>query len=357
MDNLDHGRTVIMAVIRTEHGRERTRFHLTDEKRMPILKARRYKNDAVLYVFTDREPSPYLIGSDFNSPPDRMRRPSNPRYFRGYFAQPAKTRPIRVDWHQYGIKRAHEELLRLAGNSNAVVHSYVPEATTYGYMYAFEHKAKGWLKIGMTNKPDEYYCWTRIRSYCAVRGLPENGWELLGLVKTGVPAKLEDTMHRKLRQYRVTQEDGETELFTCPVAVYQEALAALAEFITKNPPRSTAEALAHTKALREKTAQENAARHQQILQAKANRQKYEARRRREASQRATAKAARIEAEKLAALKRAADQRAAEVARLDEELATLQAKENAPKWFDWGGKARRQTMININDRLIELAART
>ena len=50
----DFGRTLIMAVIRTEHGRERTRFHLSDEKRIHILKARRYKDDAVLYVFVDR---------------------------------------------------------------------------------------------------------------------------------------------------------------------------------------------------------------------------------------------------------------------------------------------------------------
>jgi hypothetical protein len=340
----------------------------------------------VLYVFVDRPSSPYLIASDINTPPDRMRRPPNPRYFRGYFAKPAKTGPIRVDWHDYGVKRAHEELLRLAGDPNTIVHSYVPEATTYGYMYAFEHKERGWLKIGMTNKPDEYYCRTRIRHYCDARGLPENGWELLGVVKTGAPAKLEDRMHRKLRQYRVTQEDGETELFTCPVAVYQEALAALDEFIAKNPPRTTAEALAHTEALRQKTAQENAARHQQILKAKANRQKNDARRRREAAQQAeaarqaaaqqaeaarqataqqaeaarqataqrAAEAARqAETARQAAVRQAAAQRAAEVARLKAELATLQAKEAKPSWFDWGGKARRLRLAAICEQLAVL----
>ena len=213
-------------------------------------------------------------------------------------------------------------------------------------MYAFEHKENGWIKIGMTNRPDETYCWTRIHHYCKIRSLPENGWTIIGVVKSSKPNELERRMHRRLRQYRVTQADGETELFKCGVLIYEAALESLNEFIVGNKPRTNAEALAYVAQLREKTTQDNEARRQQLLKAEKNRKKHDQRRKRELEHRAIT-------EKLYREKREAEKKALEISRLDEELSRLQIEEHKPKWFDFGGKGRRQKIANVEDRLKEL----
>jgi hypothetical protein len=313
------GRALYVAIIRDQR---QTRFYHSAEGWLRILK-QRFPNDEMIYVYCDGEPSQFLLaGRD----------------------PPFSHKPFQPSWYDYDIKQGHIHLLRMAGDFNATIHSYIPEPTTaYGFMYAFEHKEMGWIKVGMTNKPDETYCRTRIHHYCRVRSLPENGWELRGIVKTAAPAKLEDRMHRKLRQYRVTQEDGETELFKCDVSVYQAALASLDEFIVSNKPRTTAEAVAHVEALRARTTQENAARHQQVLKAEENRKKREQRKRREAEQRAAANEQYRQ-------QRAAEKKATEISRLTVELAQLQAKESQPRGFDFGGKARRQRIAAIQDQL-------
>jgi hypothetical protein len=328
---------------------KRTRFYHMTEDRLHTFK-QRYPDDELLYVRCAK-PAGRFLYNEVNLI-KRYRKPPNPRYFRGYHAKPVDTTtPFFVPWHEYGIKDAHLELLKMAGDNNATVRSYIPELNTdYGFMYAFEHKVMGWIKVGVTNKPDDTYCWTRIRNYCEVRSLPQDGWRLLGVVKSAVPAKLEDRMHRKLRQYRVIQEDGETELFKCDVAAYETALAALSEFIIKNKPRTTAEALAHVAQLSEQKAKEDAARHQQVLRTAAAREKAAAARKRRDERAVLESKQRAAANELARVQRAAEDREREISRLNEELAALLLKENAPKWFDWGGKARRQRIEQIKNQL-------
>jgi T5orf172 domain len=335
------GKAILVAVIR----KDRTRFYKIGEGWLHTFK-QRFPNDELLYVYCGGD-SPTSLLNEVN-PVQYTHKPR--RDGLGWYDHPYKvdhTKPFQPKWHRYDIKQAHLKLLKLVGNLNATVHSYIPEPNTdYGFMYAFEHRGNGWIKIGMTNRPDETYCWTRIHHYCKTRSLPENGWAIIGVVKSSKPNELENRMHRRLRQYRVTQDDGETELFKCGVLIFEAALVSLNEFIVGNKPRTIVEALAYVAQFREKTTQDNEVRRQQLLKAEKNRKNSDQRRQRELEQRAVT-------EKLYREEREAENKALEISRLDEELARLQLEEHKPKWFDFGGKARRRKIANAEDRLKEL----
>jgi hypothetical protein len=335
------GKAILVAVIR----KDRTRFYKIGEGWLHTFK-QRFPNDELLYVYCGGD-SPTSLLNEVN--PVQYTHKARLGGL-GWYNHPYKvdhTKPFQRKWHKYDMKQAHLKLLKLVGDLNATVHSYIPEPNTdYGFMYAFEHKENGWIKIGMTNKPDETYCWTRIHHYCKTRSLPENGWALVGVVKTSKPNTLEGRMHLGLSRYRVTQDDGETELFKCDVLIYEAALASLNEFIVGNQPRTNAEALAHVEQLREKTTRENEERREQLLKTERNRKKYNQRLRREAGQRAII-------EKLYREQREVEKNTLEISRLGEERARLQIEEQKPKWLDFGGKARQQRIANIEDRLREL----
>ena len=221
--------------------------------------------------------------------------------------------------------------------------AYIPgPATNHGYVYAFEHKGQGWIKVGFTNK-DEAYCWNRIRDYAETRGLPPDGWAFLKLVASTRARELEARLHRELRRYRIRQDDGDTELFRCDVATYTAALISLSEFVTATEPRAKAEAWAYVEQMRRDARQKDELRAQQIAEQDKRDHQRRQRRAREARQNREVQEAR-EAQ------RRAEQKAQEIDRLEKELARLQTEDSKPRFFNFGGKARGQRIAVVEAQL-------
>jgi hypothetical protein len=102
---------------------------------------------------------------------------------------------------------------------------------THGYVYAFAHQSKGWVKIGMTEKDDPERCWARIGHYIKQHRLPDTGWDFVGFIATYKARELETKLHRSLKRFRVTLDGDRTELFQCSVSVYFAALEQHGDFI------------------------------------------------------------------------------------------------------------------------------
>jgi hypothetical protein len=73
----------------------------------------------------------------------------------------------------------------------------------HGYVYAFEHRARGWIKIGMTEKNSPEHCWGRIEHYTRKHALPTDGWEMVSFIATSNARELENALHRSLNMFRV----------------------------------------------------------------------------------------------------------------------------------------------------------
>jgi T5orf172 domain len=101
----------------------------------------------------------------------------------------------------------------------------------HGYVYAFEHRARGWLKIGMTDKNDAEQCWRRIENYAKEHSLPADGWEMVSFIPSPKAHELETTLHQHLSMFRVKIGSQRTELFYCGVPMLQSILAGLREFV------------------------------------------------------------------------------------------------------------------------------
>jgi hypothetical protein len=284
---------------------------------------------------------------------DRHSEPASVQEFRiqravwmGRLSRP-NTKPFgrERNWFHCDLKQAHRLLAAVAGPS-ACIQTYVPgPATNHGYVYAFEHKGQGWIKVGFTNR-DEAYCWNRIRNYAEARGLPADGWTFLKLVASTRARELEARLHRKLSRYRIRQDDSETELFHCDVASYTAALASLSEFVTTTKPRARAEAWAYVEQMRREAQQKDELRTHEIAEEdKRDYQRYQ-RRTREARQ-------RREVHEAYEAKRDAERKAQEIDRVEKELTHLQAEDNKPRFFNFGGKARRQRIAVLQAQLAAL----
>jgi T5orf172 domain len=101
----------------------------------------------------------------------------------------------------------------------------------HGYVYVFQHRARGWIKIGMTDKNDPEHCWGRIEHYAKKHALPADGWDMVSFIETPKARELETALHRNLNMFRVTIGRSRSELFYCSVAVLHAALNGLREFI------------------------------------------------------------------------------------------------------------------------------
>jgi hypothetical protein len=101
----------------------------------------------------------------------------------------------------------------------------------HGYVYAFEHRARGWIKIGMTEKNSPEHCWGRIEHYTRNHALPTDGWEMVSFIATPNARELENALHRSLNMFRVQIGGAKTELFQCGVPMLQSTLAGLRDFV------------------------------------------------------------------------------------------------------------------------------
>src|SRR6478752_656073 len=97
----------------------------------------------------------------------------------------------------------------------------------HGYVYAFAHQPKGWIKVGMTEKNDPQRCWDRINHHIKQHRLPEDGRDFVGFIATPKPLELERKVHGHLKKFRVMLEGERTELFSCSVTVYIATLKGL----------------------------------------------------------------------------------------------------------------------------------
>ena len=101
----------------------------------------------------------------------------------------------------------------------------------HGYVYAFEHRARGWIKIGMTEKNSPEHCWGRIEHYTRKHALPTDGWEMVSFIPTPKARELESALHQSLNMFRVQIGGVKTELFQCGVSMLQSTLAGLRDFV------------------------------------------------------------------------------------------------------------------------------
>src|ERR1700688_1144553 len=98
---------------------------------------------------------------------------------------------------------------------------------THGYVYAFAHQSKGWVKVGMTEKNDPQRCRDRINHYIKQHRLPDDGWELVTFIAPPKARELETKVHRSLKRFRVMLDGERTELFHCSVTTYLAAVTLL----------------------------------------------------------------------------------------------------------------------------------
>lgn len=159
------------------------------------------------------------------------------------------------------VARAEAEARRAKARRRFIEKAAIAAAARveHGYVYAFAHKAQGWIKIGMTGAPDEARCWGRIFDYIKAHKLPPKGWEFVGFIASTEAQKLETFIHRKLIKFRVIQDGGRTELFKCSITAYMSALDLLDDYIVSTSPddaRDVARAAAISAAEREWDARE-----------------------------------------------------------------------------------------------------
>ena len=160
------------------------------------------------------------------------------------------------------VARAEAEARRAKARRRFIEKAAIAAAARveHGYVYAFAHKAQGWIKIGMTGAPDEARCWGRIFDYTKAHELPPKGWEFVGFIASTEAQKLETFIHRKLIKFRVNQDGGPPELFKCSITAYMSALDLLDDYIVSTSPddaRDVARAAAISAAERECDANSN----------------------------------------------------------------------------------------------------
>lgn len=183
--------------------------------------------------------------------------------------------PAKLDggWYNLSEESARRVMLNVLGKTDASIKVYSWEKRegkkaedTFGYVYAFFHEGKGWIKVGMTDKNTIEACRGRIRDYIKVWDLPSDGWEYVTCIASQDAFKLEQAIHGKLKNYRVTLNGKRPELFTCGIRVYITTLEALDNLIENDHP-FTDEAYKVARAARE--AEERAKREAELAKREA----------------------------------------------------------------------------------------